>query len=590
MLDNMLDPSEEPVSLHSFTAPGDLRMQPQPQHSGRLQSTRDRSAGTMADGAPPTGAPRRRAPSPPPSTSSQEPELSWDYKTLSPEGMAAIRAALNNARQTLDELQRQSAAAGVDEAPAAAEPAPRRAARPAATRPPPSKRMDRGSAMTDFAEARPKAAPSSKGTDSIGMNIGDITKDFFSRGSASSLLEKGSRALLSLDRVALGAAGAAAEPVAQVSAQLMPLPQPGQTPAASTDEVSSPAASAVRIVQQTDDAPVPAPTAPVAVQAETPTPAPAVRVVQQTVDDALFTPAVRVVPQTPETPLPAPAVLVVQPAADAAVSTAAVQQVVEQAAEATLPTPVRMVQQTGDGATAQIASLDLGNNAQPAAKPGATAAGFAAQFVAQRAAYTPATSATTAASAQPATSPTGPEVQQPTAVRPASPANQANGVPTFKAQLLSSTAAGTTVALSAQLVETDAAMDASDADAAAANGVKASVTSLWPGGFDSKPAIGSTARPPQAGQRTPSGTAASSASERPSLWGGKAIVLSGQITSVVGPRQDFKFEGGVVEYVAQFHGQPLIGPAAAAALSSDAPYVKDKVYNWVFDEGTEQYV
>jgi hypothetical protein len=272
------------------------------------------------------------------------------------------------------------------------------------------------------------------------------------------------------------------------------------------------------------------------------------------------------------------------------VSTAAVLQVVEQAAEATLPTPVRMVQQTADGATAQIASLDLGNNAQPAAKPGATAAGFAAQFVAQRAAYTPATAATAAASAQPATSPTAPEVQQPTDVRPASRANQANGVPTFKAQLLSSTAAGTTAALSAQLVETDAPMDASDADAAAANGVKASVTSLWPGGFDSKPAMGSTARPPQAGRRTPSGTAASSASERPSLWGGKAIVLSGQITSVVGPRQDFKFEGGVVEYVAQFHGQPLIGPAAAAALSSDAPYVKDKVYNWVFDEGTEQYV
>jgi hypothetical protein len=422
------------------------------------------------------------------------------------------------------------------------------------------------------------------------MNIGDITKDFFSRGSSSSmaLLEKGSRSLLSLDRVALGAAGAAAEPVAQVSAQLVPLPQTEQPAAASTGEASSPAAPAVRIIQQTDDAPVAAATTPVAVQvaAETPTPAPAVRVVQQTVDDALFIPAVRVVPQTRETFLPVPAVRVVQQSADATVSTAAIQQVVEQAADASLPTPVPVIQQTADGATAQIASLDLGNNAHSTAKPGPTAAGFAAQFVAQRAAYIPATVAPIASTAQPATSPTGHNVLA--AGIPSSRAQQASGVPTFKAQLLSSTAAGTTVALSAQLAETDAAMDASVG--AAANGVKASIMSLWPGGFDSKPATGSTARPRQAGQHTPSGTAASSASERPSLWAGKAIVLSGQITSVVGPRQDFKFEGGVVEYVAQFHGQPLTGPAAAAALSSDAPYVKDEVYNWVFDEGTEQYV
>jgi hypothetical protein len=70
------------------------------------------------------------------------------------------------------------------------------------------------------------------------------------------------------------------------------------------------------------------------------------------------------------------------------------------------------------------------------------------------------------------------------------------------------------------------------------------------------------------------------------LWGGRAVILSGQVASVTGLRHRSRWGGALVEFVAQFDGSPL-SPAESAALfneSPDTPYVTDKEYSWVFDE------
>jgi hypothetical protein len=72
----------------------------------------------------------------------------------------------------------------------------------------------------------------------------------------------------------------------------------------------------------------------------------------------------------------------------------------------------------------------------------------------------------------------------------------------------------------------------------------------------------------------------------PQLWGGRAVILSGQVTSATGLRHRSRWGGGLVEFVAQFDGSPL-SPAERAALleeSPDTPYVTDKEYSWVFDQ------
>jgi hypothetical protein len=66
------------------------------------------------------------------------------------------------------------------------------------------------------------------------------------------------------------------------------------------------------------------------------------------------------------------------------------------------------------------------------------------------------------------------------------------------------------------------------------------------------------------------------------LWGGSAIVLSGQITSVAGYRHGYDYEGGLVEFVARFDGEPL-SASEVALLSPDIPFVVEKEFNWVFD-------
>lgn len=67
------------------------------------------------------------------------------------------------------------------------------------------------------------------------------------------------------------------------------------------------------------------------------------------------------------------------------------------------------------------------------------------------------------------------------------------------------------------------------------------------------------------------------------VWGGFATVLSGQITSVTGPRQDvFELTGGLVEFVAEFDAEQLSSDEAAS-LPRDVPVVQDKEYLWVLE-------
>jgi hypothetical protein len=66
------------------------------------------------------------------------------------------------------------------------------------------------------------------------------------------------------------------------------------------------------------------------------------------------------------------------------------------------------------------------------------------------------------------------------------------------------------------------------------------------------------------------------------LWGGSAIVMSGQITSVAGFRHGVEYEGGLLEFVAQFDGEPL-SASEVALLSPDIPFVVEKELIWVLD-------
>lgn len=78
------------------------------------------------------------------------------------------------------------------------------------------------------------------------------------------------------------------------------------------------------------------------------------------------------------------------------------------------------------------------------------------------------------------------------------------------------------------------------------------------------------------------------ADDAPQLWAGHAIVLSGVVTSISGPRHTFKYNSGLLEFVPFFDGK-LVPAKQRSALPEGVPVVVDKKYTWVFDEEGDYY-
>jgi hypothetical protein len=72
------------------------------------------------------------------------------------------------------------------------------------------------------------------------------------------------------------------------------------------------------------------------------------------------------------------------------------------------------------------------------------------------------------------------------------------------------------------------------------------------------------------------------------LYGGRATILAGVVTSVTGIEKGVHYHRGMVEHVVFFEGSEL-SAAAYEALPYDTPHVKPGAYKIVFIGEDEEY-